>query len=205
MTALNKETMSAKPRACDNLCSIRPSLQLVVVVGSPPHADRESIIVCEYAHNMPLPRYSGEHPGEKYDFSPLKINLFGIVDLSITPKELNCYAYREFTANKGSNNDASILMQDLFDKLWMRKDKPGKKLTVAMDNCGGQNKNNVFMCLAPYFVEMGYFKTVVLTFYVRGHTKNACNRTFNQMKLKHHKNVSSPGRNLLKRSTPRTT
>jgi hypothetical protein len=77
-------------------------------------------------------------------------------------------------------------MQDLFDNFWLRKGKPGKKLTVAMDNCGGQNKNNIVLRLAPYLVEMGYFKTVVFAFYVRGHTKNARDRTFNQMKLKYH-------------------
>jgi hypothetical protein len=96
-------------------------------------------------------------------------------------------------------------MQDLFDKLWLRKGTPGKKLTIAMDNCGGQNKNNVVLCLTPYLVEMGYFKIVVFAFYVRGHTKNACDRTFNQMKLEYHKHIFSPGRKLLKRSTPTTT
>jgi hypothetical protein len=170
-----------------------------------PHKDREYVIVCDYVQNMPLPHYGGEQPWDIYYFSPLTINLFGIVDLSITPNKLNCYAYREFTAKKGSNNVASLLMQDLFDKFWLRKGKPGKKLTVAMDNCGGQNNNNVVLRLAPYLVEMGYFKTVVFAFYVRGHTKNTCDRKFNQMKLKYHKKMFSPGRKLLKRSTPRTT
>jgi hypothetical protein len=152
-----------------------------------PHADREYVIVCDYAQNTRLPHCGGEQPGEIYYFSPLTINLFGIFDLSFTPNKLNCYAYREFTAKKGSNNVASLLMQDLFDKLWLRKGKPGKKLTVVMDNCDGQNKNIVVMRRAPYLVDMGYFKTVVVAFYVRRHTKNACNRIFNQMKLKYHK------------------
>jgi hypothetical protein len=151
------------------------------------HKDREYVIVCDYAQNMPLPHYGGEQPGEIYYFSPLTINLFGIVDLSLSPNKLNCYAYREFTAKKGSNNVASLLMRDLYDRFWLRKGDPGKKLTIAMDNCGGQNKNNVVLRLAPYLVEMGYFKTVEFCFYVRGHTKNACDRTFNQMKLKYHK------------------
>jgi hypothetical protein len=57
-----------------------------------------------------------------------------------------------------------------------------------MEKCGGQNKNNVVLRLAPsYLVEMGYFKTVEFCFYVRGHTKNDCDNTFNQMKLKYHK------------------
>jgi hypothetical protein len=28
------------------------------------HKDREYVIVCDYAHNMPLPYYGGEQPGE---------------------------------------------------------------------------------------------------------------------------------------------
>jgi hypothetical protein len=56
-----------------------------------------------------------------------------------------------------------------------------------MDNCGGQNKNNVVLRLAPYLVEMGHFKNVEFCLYVRGYTKNACDRTFNQMKLKYHR------------------
>jgi hypothetical protein len=61
----------------------------------------------------------------------------GSVDLSITLNKLNCYAYREFTAKKGSNNVASLLIQDLFENFWLRKGKPGKKLTVTINNCGG--------------------------------------------------------------------
>jgi hypothetical protein len=76
-------------------------------------------------------------------------------------------------------------MRDLYDQFWLRKVDPGKKLTIAMDNCGGQNKNNVVLRLAPYLVDMGYFKTVEFCFYVRGHTKNACDCTFNQMNLKY--------------------
>jgi hypothetical protein len=60
-------------------------------------------------------------------------------------------------------------------------------LTIAMDNCGGQNKNNAVLRLAPYLVEMGYFLTVEHVFYIRGHTKNACDRMLNQMKLKFHR------------------
>jgi hypothetical protein len=56
--------------------------------------------VCEYAKNMPLPHYGGNQPVEIYYFSSLKINLLGIVDLSLSPNKLNCYAYGEFTAKK---------------------------------------------------------------------------------------------------------
>jgi hypothetical protein len=122
-----------------------------------------------------------------YYFSALTINLFGIVDLSRTTNKLNCYAYREFKAKKGNKNVASLLMQDLFDKFWLRKFNPRNKLTIAMDNCEGQEKNNGVLCLALFSVELEYFERVEFMFYIRGHTKNACDHTFNQMKLKHHK------------------
>jgi hypothetical protein len=152
-----------------------------------PHAQREYTIVCDYAQNLNMPHYGGEQPGDIYYFSAVTMNLFGIVDLSLHPNKLNCYAYRAFTGNKGSNNVASLIMQDLHDKFWLRKGYPGKKLTIAMDNCGGQNKNNVVLRLSPYLVEMGYFLTVEYVFYIRGHTNNACDRMFNHMKLKFHR------------------
>jgi hypothetical protein len=43
-----------------------------------------------------------------------------------------------------------------------------------MENCGGQNKNNHFLSLAAYLVEMQYLLNVEFVFYVRGHTNNAC-------------------------------
>jgi hypothetical protein len=151
------------------------------------HNYQEYVIMCDYVHNMPLQHYGGEQPGEIYYVSPLTINLFGIVDLSLSTNKLNCYACRECTAQKGSNNLASLLMRYLYDRLWIRNGDPGNKLTIAIDNCGGQSKNNVVLRLAPYLVEMGYFKTVEFCFYVRGHTKHACDQTFNQMNLKYHK------------------
>jgi hypothetical protein len=108
-----------------------------------PHAQRKYTVVCDYAQNLNMPHYGDEQPGEIYYFSALIINLFGIVDLSLHPNTLMFYAYCEFKGKKGSNNVASLSMQDLHEKFWLRKGCPGKKLTIAMDNCGGHNKNNV--------------------------------------------------------------
>jgi hypothetical protein len=65
--------------------------------------------------------------------------------------------------------------------------RSGKSLAIAMDNCGGQKQNNVVLHLAAYLVEMGYFLKFEFAFYIHGDTKNACGRTFKQMKLKYHK------------------
>jgi hypothetical protein len=74
-----------------------------------------------------------------------------------------------------------------------------------MDNCGGQNKNNVVLRLAPYLVEMGYFLKFEFAFYIRGHTNNTCDRTYNKMKSNYHKNDSSHGSKHCKHSTSRST
>ncbi len=63
----------------------------------------------------------------------------------------------------------------------------GKQLSIVMDNCGGRNKNNNVLRLALYLVELQYFEIVQFVFYVRRHTKNNCDRLFNQLKLRWHK------------------
>jgi hypothetical protein len=90
-------------------------------------------------------------------------------------------------AKKGSNNVASLLMKDLLDKFWIWKGTPVQKLTIAMDNLGGQNKNNVVLHLALYLIDMIYPLTVEFVFYIHSHKKSARNHMFNQMKLKYHK------------------
>jgi hypothetical protein len=80
-----------------------------------------------------------------------------------------------------------MIMHNLFENNWLMKGNPGKRLTIAMDNCGGENKNNHALRLSAYLVEMKYFEEVEFIFYVRGHTKSACDRTFNQMKLHFHR------------------
>jgi type VI protein secretion system component VasA len=48
-------------------------------------------------------------------------------------------------------------------------------------------KNNHVLRLAAYLIEMKFFLEVEFVFYVRGHMKNACNRMFNQMSIRFHK------------------
>ena len=67
------------------------------------------------------------------------------------------------------------------------EDRVGGRLTIVMDNCGGQNKNRMVLQLALYLVEQKYFSTVEFIFYIRGHTKNVCDRLFNLLKIRYHK------------------
>ena len=51
---------------------------------------------------------------------------------------------------------------------------PGERLTLAFDNCGGQNKNRMVLTYLLYLVESNVYKTVEAVFLVAGHTKNIC-------------------------------
>jgi hypothetical protein len=61
-----------------------------------------------------------------------------------------------------------------------------------MDNCGGQKKSQMVLHLALYLVEKKYFKTVEFIFYIRGHTKNVCDRLINLLKIQYHKSNVYP-------------
>jgi hypothetical protein len=157
-----------------------------------PHRQRSYAIVVDYAQNLDLPHFGQEQPGETYYFSPKNIFVFGVVDLAVSPSKLFAYTYEEETGKKGGNNVASLLMVHLQQQSILQvsatgQPVPAKRLTIAADNCSGQNKNNMVLRLANYLVEKGYFEEVEILFYVRGHTKNACDRMFNIMKLNFHK------------------
>ncbi len=132
---------------------------------------------------MGLPHFSAEQPADLYYFSELTVNVFRIANMCNKPTTMLAYGYTEYEGGKGGNNVASLLLKGLIDLGWLRDDKVGKRLSIVMDNCGGQNKNNFVLCVALWLVELKYFKSVEFIFYIRGHTKNACDRLFNQLKL----------------------
>jgi hypothetical protein len=68
------------------------------------------------------------------------------------------------------------------------KENPArKKLTVIIDNCGGQKNNNFVLRLSALFVELGFYDKVNFVFYIVGYTNNACDRWFNNLKRKYRK------------------
>ena len=73
-------------------------------------------------------------------------------------------------------------MRTLNEKEMIKPGHTAKKLTIVFNNCTGQNKNNTVIKLVPYLVETKYFQEVEFLFLVVGHTKNACDRYFNQLK-----------------------
>ena len=163
-----------------------------------PHAERTYTFIADYCQNMSLPHFGKEQPGDTYYLTPSKLEGFGVADVShvaVDGKEadhLYFHCYKEGYGAKGGINVASMLVKTLEKVNVMRKDSnglpvQGSELNIVMDNCGGQNKNNHVLLLAPYLVELGYFKTVNMTFLVVGHTKNVCDRRFNNLKHDYHK------------------
>jgi hypothetical protein len=97
------------------------------------------------------------------------------------------YGYTEDQGGKGGNNVASLVMRGIQDLGWIKSNHTGKQLSIIMDNCRGQNKNKFVLRLALMLVELRHFRVVELIFYIRGHTKNACDRLFSQLKKWWHK------------------
>jgi len=152
-----------------------------------PHEERSYCLVADYCQNLSIPYFGGEQPGDTYYFSPLFVYVFGMADVAKDRAELLAYGYHEGEGSKGGNNVASLLMQALKELGWLMEDRVGGRLTIVMDNCGGQNKNRMVLRLALYLVEQKYFSTVEFIFYIRGHTKNVCDRLFNLLKIRYHK------------------
>jgi hypothetical protein len=111
-------------RAMRGMIQYRTQEAIDSLISLKRHGTRDRVLVCDYAQNFNYPHYGGEQPGEIYYLSALTINLFGIVDLSVAPNKLKCYAYRESTAKKGSNNVASMMMHNLHENNWSMKGNP---------------------------------------------------------------------------------
>ena len=60
-------------------------------------------------------------------------------------------------------------------------------ISILVDNCGGQNKNNVIIHFLNMIKEGGFFRTDALNLYIKGHTKNCLGCAFNSLKLLYQK------------------
>ena len=152
-----------------------------------PKEDRVYTLVADYAQNMYLPNFASSQPGATYYYSPLNEYCFGVVDASTRPSKLYGHVYLEDLGKKGGDNVASMLWKQLkiLGLIPQDNSKPAtaaKELNIVMDNCGGQNKNNMVLRMLLLLVKLGVAKTARAIFLVRGHTKNDCDRLFNLMK-----------------------
>jgi hypothetical protein len=147
-----------------------------------PHAEREYVIVCGYAQNLPLPHYGGEQPGEIYYFSALTVNLFGIVDLSLSlclPGIYGKEGKQQCCIPSHEGPTQQVLAQK--GASWEEADHLNGQLQWS-------KQKQCCPAYGPVIGEDALFQDRGVCFYIRGHTKNTCDRIFNQMKLKYHKN-----------------
>ena len=152
-----------------------------------PKEDRVFTFVADYAQNMYLPNFASSQPGATYYYSPLNEYCFGVVDGSTRPSKLYGHIYLEDLGKKGGDNVASMLwkqlkMSGLIPQDNSRPATAAKEINLVMDNCGGQNKNNMVLRMLLFLVKLGVCKVARAIFLVRGHTKNDCDRLFNLMK-----------------------
>jgi hypothetical protein len=115
-----------------------------------PKEDRVFTFVADYAQNMYLPNFASSQPGATYYYSPLNEYCFGVVDGSTRPFTLYAHVYLEDLGKKGGDNVASMLWKQLKMSGLIPEDnsKPSiaaKEINIVMDNCGGQNKNNMVL------------------------------------------------------------
>ena len=104
-----------------------------------PHTQAQCCIIGDYCQNCYLLNLGGRQAGKSYYCSPLKVNVFGIVDCGVVGGELHAYPYHAGMGKKGGNNVASLFMMYLKDKGWLNEEEPGLELTIIMDNCGGKS------------------------------------------------------------------
>ncbi len=169
------------------------------------HSHRSYTFVVDYGQNMEMPSFGGNQPGDTYYFTPLSVYNLGVVNCAhihsgeTEPKDhMHCHLYHEGIASKGANNVASLILKTLTEIGVMREEEKGGELNIVFDNCSGQNKNNTVLRLAPYLVEMGYFKAVNFVFLVVGHTKNSADMLFNVLKKSTGREILIPWKNCLK-------
>jgi hypothetical protein len=152
-----------------------------------PRSESTKTLFADYSQGAELPYFGSEQPGETYYYSPLTVNIFGIVDTSAVEDHLHAYVYDESEGKKGGRNVCSLLLKHLDDKGLLDPEDPFEELVLIMDNCSGQNKNKMVLRLVVYLVERGYFHRVTFAFLIVGHTKNPCDRLFNLAKLTYRK------------------
>lgn len=140
-------------------------------------SSEHAVLVIDYSQNHTIPSVAST-PSQWYFMSLVAVYVFGVYYAN-EAKQYN-FVYTEREAGKGSNKINSMLRKFVNEVI-----APGTKhLTVYADNCGGQNKNNFVLKFLLALAHSGEFEEVNYHFFVKGHTKNACDRGFGHTKKK---------------------
>ena len=81
-------------------------------------------LFADYSQGAGIPFFGSEQPGETYYYSPLTMNIFGVVDVSAANDHLFAYVYDESEGKKGGRNVCSLLLKHLTDQKMLNPDDP---------------------------------------------------------------------------------
>ncbi len=142
-----------------------------------------------YGQKMEMPCFECNHQAIPFLFTCLSVYNIGVMDCAhvlsgeTDPKDhMHCHVCYEGVASKRANNVVSLILKTSTDANIICENVKGGELNILFDNCSGQNKNNTFLRLAPYMVELGCFKSINFVFLVVGHTKNSADMLLNNLK-----------------------
>ncbi|ETP00336.1 hypothetical protein F441_22243 [Phytophthora nicotianae CJ01A1] len=139
-------------------------------------SDDHAVIAMDFSQNLTVPSIAST-PSQWYFCSLLSVSCFGIF-CDNDGIQTN-YLYDETASGKGSDQINPMLEHFLRTKVLSE----GKnRLTVYAENCSGQNKNNYVIKFLLAQVNMGLLKHVDYKFFVKGHTKNSCDRGFGHIR-----------------------
>ena len=143
------------------------------------------IVTMDIFQNTLFPSLKSEQPGTTYYLSPA--NIYGLVIPDASNNTCSVYTWTGFEVNKGMNNLDFFLLCWINDKGYYYKSH-GKnhkmtEISILVEKCGVQNKNNVMIRFLNMIKEGGLFGTAPLHFNIKGHTNNDCELTFNILKV----------------------
>ena len=126
----------------------------------------------DFGGSVAIPHYGSRQPAVDYFQSNLMVHNF--VQSDLTTQKHTVMFYDEREQGKGSDACHSMRLAYQFRVLKQLRNKgihPEKSMTlmILMDNCSGQNKSK--SCFQFFSFLSLLYRTVVLFFNIRGHTK----------------------------------
>ncbi|KAF1321211.1 hypothetical protein FI667_g12043, partial [Globisporangium splendens] len=150
-------------------------------------ANNKLVFVMDFSENLTIPHVP-DTPSAWYFLSLFSVSMFGVY--CANDETHTHFLYSERKGGKGADEVISMLhhkldLHGVFDVAFADPDEPlmqDKSVVVWCDNCGGQNKNSYLIWYLLFLVEHGVLQTACLKFFMKGHTKNACDRGFGHVK-----------------------
>ena len=140
-------------------------------------------------HNIIFPSFIGEQPRPTYYLSPA--NIYGLVINDASKNTCSVFTQNKFEGRKGLNNISSYLLHCINEKGYYSqsygKNHKMTEITSLVDNYGGKNKNNVIIHCLNMIIEGVLFGTAIFHIYIKGHTNNDFDCSFNSLKVLYQK------------------